>query len=143
MSSALRIIAMYPVVVKRNGGKMAMAAKAWREHKQSGGHFARKDGTVSDTERKKYKHTHDGPNPSDTTPKAPTSTTANHQGRGPEGYRKASTGRPRSRVGRGQGLRDAQGRTESTGAQGLRDAQGRTESTGAQGRSEASGKLPR
>ena len=62
--------------MKRNGGKMAMAAKAWREHKQSGGHFARKDGTVSDAERKKYKHTHDGPNPSDTARKAPTSAAA-------------------------------------------------------------------
>ena len=32
--------------MKRNGGKMADAAKAWHEHKQSGGHYARKDGTV-------------------------------------------------------------------------------------------------
>ena len=39
---------------------MALAAKAWREHKQSGGHFARKDGTVSESEKKKYKHTHEG-----------------------------------------------------------------------------------
>ena len=62
--------------MKRNGGKMALAAKAWREHKQTGGHFARKDGTVSDAERRKYKHTHDGPNPSDTAPKAPTSAAA-------------------------------------------------------------------
>ena len=33
--------------MKTNGGKMGLAAKAWREHKQSGGHYARKDGTVS------------------------------------------------------------------------------------------------
>ena len=55
--------------MKQNGGKMALAAKAWREHKQSGGHFARKDGTVSASEKKKYKHTHEGPNPSTEKPK--------------------------------------------------------------------------
>ena len=50
--------------MQKNGGKMALAAKAWREHKQSGGHFARKDGTVSESEKKKYKHSHEGLNPS-------------------------------------------------------------------------------
>lgn len=42
---------------------MALAAQAWREHKESGGHYARKDGTVSAAEAKNYKHKHDGSNP--------------------------------------------------------------------------------
>jgi hypothetical protein len=54
--------------MRTNGGNMKAAVAKWRAHKgsgeQAGGHMVRADGTISDKEDAKYKHTHKNlPNP--------------------------------------------------------------------------------